>query len=418
MRLIHCALLGTAVLVSSGEANERTVTLSSASKQVERKSFEWSSAAPKDVGGEWAVTKRTLKGGRQAGVSIISIDNGRIKVEVIPTRGMSILAVSDSKTGKRIFGWDSPVKEVVNPSYIDLESRGGLGWLEGFNECMVRCGLEFAGHSGVDKFTTNTGNTAEMNLTLHGKIGNIPASEVDLIVESDGEAVSHVKLRGIVNERMFFGPKLELTTELVMEAGSPTIQLHDVVTNHGSSAQEYQLIYHANFGAPILEEGAVFHAAIREVRPMNETAANGMSTMTEYATPTPGYLEQVFLIEPYADAAGNSTAVLHNATADLGATVTWAVESLPYLTVWKNTVAAEDGYVTGIEPATGYPFNRRVERKYGRVPTLEAGASKEFRLSLTVLDSAEAVTAAVQDVPQASPMSMIADPPSTTFDED
>ena len=28
----------------------------------------------------------------------------------------------------------------------------------------------------------------------------------------------------------------------------------------------------------------------------------------------------------------------------------------------------EDGYVTGIEPATGFPFNRMVERKYGRVP--------------------------------------------------
>lgn len=418
MRLIYCALLGTTVFVSSGEANERIVTLSSASRQVERKSFEWSSAAPKGAAGAWSVSKRILKGGRQSGVSLISIDNGRIKVDVIPTRGMSILAVSDSKTGKRIFGWDSPVNEIVHPSYIDLESRGGLGWLEGFNECMVRCGLEFAGHPGVDKFTTNTGDTAEMNLTLHGKIGNIPASEVELIVETDGKAVSRVKLRGIVNERMFFGPKLELVTELVMEAGSPTIQLHDVVTNHGSSAQEYQLIYHANFGAPILEEGAVFHAAIREVRPMNETAASGMNTMTEYAAPTPGYLEQVFLIEPYADAEGNSTAVLHNATADLGATVTWAVETLPYLTVWKNTVAAEDGYVTGIEPATGYPFNRRVERKYGRVPKLEAGASKEFRLSLTVLDSAAAVTTAVQDVPQASPMSMIADPPSTTFDED
>jgi hypothetical protein len=25
----------------------------------------------------------------------------------------------------------------------------------------------------------------------------------------------------------------------------------------------------------------------------------------------------------------------------------------------ENTAAQEDGYVTGIEPATGYPFNRK-----------------------------------------------------------
>ena len=55
-----------------------------------------------------------------------------------------------------MFDWaESPVEEIVHPKYIDLESRGGLGWLEGFNEWMVRCGLEFAGHPGED--TTNTG---------------------------------------------------------------------------------------------------------------------------------------------------------------------------------------------------------------------------------------------------------------------
>ena len=59
-------------------------------------------------------------------------------------------------------GWDSPVKEVVHPQYVHLESRGGLGWLEGFSEWVVRCGLEFAGAPGKDKFITNTGDEAEM----------------------------------------------------------------------------------------------------------------------------------------------------------------------------------------------------------------------------------------------------------------
>ena len=65
------------------------------------------------------------------------------------------------RLNKEMFDWaGSPVEEIVHPKYIDLESRGGLGWLEGFNEWMVRCGLEFAGHPGEDTFTTNTGGEA------------------------------------------------------------------------------------------------------------------------------------------------------------------------------------------------------------------------------------------------------------------
>ena len=83
-------------------------------------------------------------------MELLTLDNGKLKITVIPTRGMGIL---DVKMDSVRLGWNSPVKEVVHPSHIDLESRGGLGWLEGFNEWMVRCGLEFAGHPGTDQFT-------------------------------------------------------------------------------------------------------------------------------------------------------------------------------------------------------------------------------------------------------------------------
>ncbi|PPZ23581.1 DUF4432 domain-containing protein, partial [Escherichia coli] len=108
-----------------------------------------------------------LHGGRQEGSKIITINsqNG-LKIVLSPSRGMDLLHV----TGKNIrLGWDSPVKEVVNPNSINLESRNGLGWLEGFNEMMVRCGYEWTGHPVVDN---------GMIYTLHGRAGNTPASKV------------------------------------------------------------------------------------------------------------------------------------------------------------------------------------------------------------------------------------------------
>jgi hypothetical protein len=42
----------------------------------------------------FSVTLRTLHGGRQEGVSIVDIDNGTMKLSVVPTRGMNVLQAS------------------------------------------------------------------------------------------------------------------------------------------------------------------------------------------------------------------------------------------------------------------------------------------------------------------------------------
>src|SRR5262249_12441487 len=158
-----------------------------------------------------------LHGGKQEGVDLITVDNGKLTFTVIPTRGMSILEV---KLGDVRLGWDSPVREVVHPGLVNLQSRGGLGWLEGFNEWMVRCGSEFAGHPAKEKCINKVGEEAEMDLTLHGKIGNIPASEVEVVIDRD---VPHrLRVRGRVDERMFYGPKLELWTEISTEIEANT----------------------------------------------------------------------------------------------------------------------------------------------------------------------------------------------------
>jgi hypothetical protein len=69
----------------------------------------------------------------------------------------------------------------------------------------------------------------------------------------------------------------------------------------------------------------------------------------------------------------------------------FSTRELPYLTLWKNTAAEGEGYVTGIEPGTNFPNNRRIERKLGRVPKLAPGASHSATLDFTVLPDKAAV---------------------------
>jgi hypothetical protein len=366
-------------------------TLISAEKNVWEEAWTFNAAGLPISG--CAIRKTTLHGGKQEGVDLIEVNNGVLKFVVIPTRGMSVLRV---ESGDLRLGWDSPVKEVVNPAHINLTSRGGLGWLEGFNEWMVRAGLESNGHPGTDKFINNVGDEATMDLTLHGKIGNIPASEVEVIV--DREPPYRIRIRGRVDERMFYGPKLELWTEISTVPGSNDLRISDVVTNRGESEQEFELLYHTNFGRPLLEEGARFLAPIARIRPFNVHAAKSIADHATYAAPTPNFIEQVYCIRPLADAGGRTEVLLQNKAATRGVTMAWSLQELPYLTQWKNTPPELEGYVTGIEPGTGFPANRRIERKYGRVPKLKGGESYNATIDFAIHTTPEAVKAAAARV--------------------
>ncbi|TWT51549.1 hypothetical protein KOR42_35970 [Thalassoglobus neptunius] len=341
----------------------------------------------------WSVRKEVLHGGKQESVDLITLENGAMAIRIIPTRGMSIL---DIKINDFRIGWESPVKEVVHPQWVNLESRGGIGWLEGFNEWMVRCGLEFAGHPGVDQFTDNTGAEAEMMLTLHGKVGNIPASRVELIID---KAPPHrIRLRGTVYESMLFGPKLKLSTEVSTIPGSTELTISDEVTNMGSDPQELQLIYHTNFGVPLLSEGAEFIAPVQSVQPMNAAASKDVEAPWFYAAPTKGFIEQVYLMKLYADSNSETLICLKNSEGNRAATIRYNVDELPCFTLWKNLTTIENGYVTGLEPGTSYPFNRRVERSHGRIPVLAADETRQFTLRYEFLNSPEKIKETVEEI--------------------
>jgi len=336
----------------------------------------------------WSVRRQRLHGGKQDGVDLIVVDNGRMTITIVPTRGMGILRVV---MGDLRLGWDSPVREVVNPKYINLEARGGLGWLEGFNEWLARCGLEWAGHPGPDRFVNNVGEQAEMNLTLHGKVENIPASEVEVIV--DREPRPRIRVRGRVDERAFYGPKLELWTELSTEPGSSTFRIEDTLTNRSAFESEFQLLYHVNYGPPLLGAGARFSAAMSRVTPFNARAAEDVATYTDYAGPVRGFIEQVYNLHPFTDGEGRSVLMLSNAARDRAVSMGFAVAELPYVTLWKNLTALEEGYVTGLEPGTGFPYPRRIEREAGRVPKLKTGETRHFAIDFGVHTTTAAVAA-------------------------
>lgn len=332
----------------------------------------------------FSITMRTLHGGRQEGVSLIDIDNGTMKLTLVPTRGMNVL---HAQVGDARMGWDSPVKEVVNPAFIELNGRGGLGWLEGFNELVTRCGYEWVGHPGMDN--------GEL-LTLHGRAANIPASKVTVHIDEAPPYAIHV--RGELQEQAFKKVDFTVQTELVTEPGATRFVLNDTLTNNGDYPKEYQALYHSNFSTPFLEEGARFAAAVKQVSPFNDKAKADLGDWQAYRAPTKDYDETVYNVVPYGDAKGDTLTVLHNQAGSLGVAVGFNVQQLPVFSLWKNTDTQGQGYVTGLEPGTSFSYNRRYQRPLNLVPTVEPKQQKHFSISYSLLADKPAVDQALKTI--------------------
>ena len=332
----------------------------------------------------FSVRTRTLHGGRQEGVMIVDIDTGAMRISVVPTRGMNVL---EAVSGDVRLGWDSPVKEVVNPAFIELTGRGGLGWLEGFNELVTRCGYEWVGHPGMDK---------GVHLPLHGLASNIPASKVVLSIEEKPPYT--IRLKGDLKEQAFKKVNFVIDTELVTEAGAKFFTLHDTLVNKGDYPNEYQALYHTNFGPPLLDQGARFSAPVEQVSPFNEKAVGDLSDWQTYRGPTRDYDETVYNVVPYGDEEGNTLAVLNNAAGTVGVSVAFNIKQLPVLSLWKNTDTEIQGYVTGLEPGTSFAYNRSYQRALNRVPTIGPKEQRPFDITYTLLADKSDVDNALQKV--------------------
>jgi hypothetical protein len=327
---------------------------------------------PSDVGGSaknYSVAVRTLRCGLSEGITVVHIDNGVCSFDVLPTRGMGIWK---AWMGDEEIGWRSPVRGPVHPKFVPLSEPSGLGWLDGFDELLVRCGLVSNGAPDFDK-------QGRLAFPLHGRIANRPAHQVQLAIDGDEGLIT---IMGEVEESRFHFEKLRLASTISTRLGQAGLHVHDEIHNFSQTKAEAQLLYHINFGLPLLDAGSRFVAPAKMIVPRNPHSAEGMKGWDSFAAEQPGFAEQVYFFEMLVGEDDSTRVLLKNAHGTRGVSVTYNTKQLPCFTLWKDTAAAADGYVTGLEPGTNFPNPRHFEGEKGRVVKLAPGAKAEFDLAL------------------------------------
>ncbi len=323
-----------------------------------------------------------------AGVRLVELADGRVRgmraAEIDTGSGLRFLVLLDraldvgaADHAGRPLAWVHPA--LATPA---LAEPSGIGWLRTFGGGLVTtCGLTHFGPPDPE----GEGHG------LHGRASHLPAERVRVFQEWRGDEYV-LALEGETRQARLFGENLRLERRISTRLGADSLSIEDRLTNEGFRSSPVAVLYHCNFGYPVVSPRSELLICDRAVTPRDDAARPGLADHRRFGPPERGYAEQVFFHEPKAAADGLAAAAIVNRALGFGAFVRWRVAELPALAQWK--MLGEGEYVCGLEPSTNQMRpTRQALRDEGLLRELAPGASLDLRLEIGALPDAAAIDA-------------------------
>jgi Domain of unknown function (DUF4432) len=323
-----------------------------------------------------------LDNGLGRGTRIAWINTGTgLRYKVVIDRAMDI---ADAFYNQHSLAWLSH-SGITSPQPF---SDKGIDWLRTFGGgLLTTCGLAHAGGPEKDQYGERG---------LHGEISNIPA-EIESIIQPDpANGKLDMSITGIIKNTTIFGPAFELRRIISGKIGSASIIIHDEVLNRGNSPAPHMMLYHCNFGWPLVEEGTdllwkgkwkprfenVHNNIFNEKNnfhkcpaPMKEHLANG---------------EEVGIIDINSDTQGKSVCGLYNSKINIALAIRFHKKQLPWLINWQHWGRGE--YVTGLEPSTHPLSGQSKAREEKTLLFLAPGEKLNYDLEIEILSNKENIS--------------------------
>jgi hypothetical protein len=337
-----------------------------------------------------------LADGPERGVRVLVFRTGAgLAFRVAVDRGFDLLGAE--YCGVPI-GWHSPTGP-RHPALASPEENDGWGFLRSFTGLLATCGLDHAlspATSSAERYIYR--GFDRHDYPLHGRVSQIPARLAGYGERWDGERCT-LWAEAEVAQMAVFGENLVLTRRFEAELGGSAIAILDRVENRGFRPTPHMLLYHFNFGYPLLDEGSEFLAPIREiVHAIHELRSQGTGYRIQGAPPV-DFSEQVYQHDVVAGEDGMASALLVNprlGAGGLGVRLDYDRTALPCLIEWQ---CLQSGlYVLGIEPSTNHLLGRSFAEDRGELIELQHGDVRHYRSRLSVLDGGEAIAAAQAEI--------------------
>ena len=256
-----------------------------------------------------------------------------------------------------------------------------LEWLSTFAGGLVTtCGLSHIGGPENDEFGKRG---------LHGKISNIPAN-LESIIQPDIKAGNlDMSITGVMKESKVFGPNLELRRTIAGTLGSPEIRISDKVTNYGNTSAAHMILYHCNFGWPVIDEKTqiIWNGTCksRGLKMDNEIFNEKVNykICQKPINSHKGGGEACSFIDVNADKKGMCKIGFYNRNLKLAVAIEYNKKQLPCMANWQHWGNGE--YVCALEPGTNPPIGQKKAREQKQLIYLQPGESRTYELKISVL---------------------------------
>ena len=294
-----------------------------------------------------SLRRYTLEGGKEKGIDVIDCDNGKLRF---------LLNVSKACDVMQLYHEGQNTSFISKNGFTLREPPFGNRFEGGM---LYTCGLD------------NVGGMRDGN-PVHGSLHNIPAEIVRAECNSEG-----IVVEAIIRDTALFGKNLVLRRRIYSAIGSESLRLEDTLVNEGYRTENYCVLYHVNFGYPLLDEGARIVADVAKCDPRTDWARENEATVCEITEPLPEQKETCYFLT-----FNKPRISLINDKLGKSVTLSYSGDTLPHFVEWKSMACGT--YALGFEPTTTELDDRFAYK------TLDAGESVRFWIELDLnRDAAE-----------------------------
>ena len=305
-----------------------------------------------------------LTNGGAGGVRAIDVNTGAgLNYTILPDRGLDISFASYKGIN---FSYISPQEE-LSPAYYNYSKDESMRTF--FGGLLTTCG------------PVNFGPPCEDNGVSYGLHGRFSTTAATCVCDKTDVENGIIEISATISNYVLFGEKLEIKRTITSTVGENNIKIKDIITNKGGEETPNMMLYHINFGYPLLDTNAKTSVNSSKCTGYDEYSQKHIDEVTSFAAPDAAIKEKNYLHEMDRKIPG--IASIKNEDLGFGIEIKFDANALPYLTQWKCENARD--YVQALEPGNA-PCNSIAEvRKSGQLPILAPGSSVENNVEISVI---------------------------------
>lgn len=321
-----------------------------------------------DISQLGGVRETTLSDGRGRGLRCLQVDTGGgLRFCILPERCMDI-AWADFR--------GTPLSFITKAGISS--SAYFTHWKEEFHRVFAGGLLTTCGLRNIGRYGDYEGE----HFGQHGRIGNAPAEHLSVSCGWVGDEYEII-LSAQMREAVLYEENLYLSRTIRTRLGSGSFVLEDTISNLAFREEYVDILYHMNFGFPLLDEGA------RIILPKGwytDPETNEQCSLSQLSS----------TVMPPADGADSTGYPIEFEEEQVrielrnpslkdwkGIYLSYPKTQLARFALWKSSGSGD--YVLGLEPGTSVPEGRENNRKSGTMICLGPMEEHKVRIEFGII---------------------------------